>query len=580
MAKQAAKEVAKKQTLEQWWAEEADRLNQFATSLQSVAVKLPEREERDFSEWESLVDEEYRAFCPGVSPPDNSCPPSNKGDGSRVQNQGRRVRFGTITKVALDNMRATGGFSVHPITGGSPTTGYMVSVKPEAEVVYDSIDSVNEAAFRDFYRQNKETFKSNPNLHFGGWVDTNTGKVYFDLSARYDNVREAVNDAKATNQLAIWHLDEGREIRQEDYDARYKQGRSQATRAVRLPRRTGRRRGAGLQGDGGGVSGVRPQGHGRQAVRTTAVSAGRRRSGPVSGRAFCPGVSPPDNSCSPANKGTGKWQSPEPPEPSFNDTVITGRDDPRGALTGHDREQRMEYEKQTAKWLADRGIELRVKDDIDGPPTIGAMQAAMRGVELLEKTGMVPPKEILIENISGNAPAGFDFRANQVIIDPDFDTNRLKEAVETGYLAGVAGNEEAAAIVHEIAHRDHAERIREAMAAGRGKEISAEQAEQLKVSKILRLIGSPDTIGSFDFSSSDPWNPSERFGFQGRLSSDAAREVARSVSGYAALTPMEFVAEVRTGAAMGIKYTRQVMSLYEDYLGPPLSPSSELKEAA
>jgi hypothetical protein len=558
MAKQAAKEVAKKQTLEQWWAEEADRLNQFATSLQSVAVKLPEREERDFSEWESLVDEEYRAFCPGVSPPDNSCPPSNKGDGSRVQNQGRRVRFGTITKVALDNMRATGGFSVHPITGGSPTTGYMVSVKPEAEVVYDSIDSVNEAAFRDFYRQNKETFKSNPNLHFGGWVDTNTGKVYFDLSARYDNVREAVNDAKATNQLAIWHLDEGREIRQEDYDARREQGRSQATRAVRLPRRTGRRRGAGLQGDGGGVSGVRPQGHGRQAVRTTAVSAGRRRSGPVSGRAFCPGVSPPDNSCSPANKGAGGGRSSaiKRPEPDWDPSVTTGDGDPRGALTGHSESQRQNYAEDTAKWLSDRGVELSVQDDGNGPPTVDAMHAIMRGVEKAESLGIEVPDRITVR---GDLPpatfAAFSPRTGEIFVSHDLTSDVLRFSIENRFNTGDLRDPDSSVLIHELAHRDHFAAMRESGG-------SAGAMDKFR-DWTGRLEETPDGVRP----TVNPWGP----GFASRptgLDAGEAKEIAKAVSNYAATNPLEFVAEVRTSIAAGNRHSRRVMDLYRSYLGP------------
>jgi hypothetical protein len=577
--KEKQKVAAGRQTLEQWWAEDAARVNSAAKLLGDSLIKTPEREDRDFSEWESLVDKEYRAFCKGITPPDNSCPPANKGGGGKksgankkggksVLNKGRKVKFGTVAKAALDNLRKTGGFSVHPVTSGSPTTGYMVSVKPEAEVVYDSVSQVNEAAFRDFYRANAAAFAENPNLHFGGWVDTNTGKVYFDLSARYDNVREAVDAAKATNQLAIWHLDEGREIRKEDYDARRKQGRAKATRAVRFPRRTARRRGAGLQGDGGGVSGVRAPGNGRQAWQPTPGQRGQVVFLPGRGqRAFCPGVSPPDNSCSPANKGTGKEPAPEPPEPAYDDTVITGRDDPRGALTGHNESQRKKYAEDTTKWLADRGINLTIEDDGKGSPSVDTMLAVMRGIEAAERMGVEPPEQIAVKTNLRNAAASYNYVTGEIFVAPDLSVDRLRESIEGGFTSGDPSNPAAAPLFHELTHRDHSESVRERY---------ANPAE-----KLYDWIGRPErTPDGIVRTTVEPWAEGRAARPTG-ITKEEAKQIAASVSSYAATNPVEFVAEVRTAMSGGRRFSRPVMKLYRDYLGPAVpSDESPVAEAA
>jgi hypothetical protein len=125
-----AKELEKKeQTIEEWWAEDAERLNEFGKQLKDVAVRVPPPpEDQDLSEWESLVDEELRAFCPGVSPPDNSCSPANKGEGSKDFPEGS-AKY----RAAIDTVTA--------MTGGDPDAIWDrskgVVETPPPEVVED-----------------------------------------------------------------------------------------------------------------------------------------------------------------------------------------------------------------------------------------------------------------------------------------------------------------------------------------------------------------------------------------------------------------------------------------------------------
>ena len=502
-----------------------------------------------------------RAFCPGVSPPDNSCSPANKGEGKApggsnknggngVQNQGRKVAFGTAASAALDNMRRTGGFSVHPITGKSPTTGYMVSVKPESEVIYDSYEQVNEAAFRSFYESNRKTFEDNPNLHFGGWVDTGTGRVYFDLSARFDDIDEAIDAAQETNQLAIWHLDAGQEIRREDYDARRRRPR-RAVRSVRLS--AGGGGGHGLQRDGGGVSRVRPEGDGRQAP--PAAAEGRRVVRLSGGRrAFCPGASPPDNSCSPSNKGTGKRPAPQVPLPDGK--VRPG--DMRGG-SGHGEEQRKAYGVQLENWmLFQHGVTMRVNTP-GTYPNMDSMVAVSAGIEELAKRGEPMPRQVVFQDMSRGAFAGYDFKADEIQVNADMQNTRLDELSRSGWTVSNPGSVTPVAqlMIHEVSHQAH---------LGNLEQIAG--PESLDV--VRGMLGRPDFFGPTD----EPWAPDVRQTFTAEkggvpLDYAEAKQLAGTVSKYAQANPLEFVAEVRTGMVIGLQYPEQVMQLYRDYGGPP-----------
>jgi len=201
--------------------------------------------------------QEPRAYCPtgeggGV---DNSCSSSG-------------FKSSQVTEKALESIRTTGGFSIHPITTQSPTTGYMVSVVPESETILDSYEGVTEEAVAKFFEQNKKQFDGRPTLHLGGWVDTNTGKVYLDLSEKFDDIDAAIDSAESTNQLAIWDLNDKKEIRKEDYDGRRKKPRE--ARAVRLPSWDV------SEEHRGRTAGVRKEGDGRKAEAEDLISEAKR----------------------------------------------------------------------------------------------------------------------------------------------------------------------------------------------------------------------------------------------------------------------------------------------------------------
>jgi hypothetical protein len=214
----------------------------------TVFVRTPKYGERYASDqYRSLDDNswglEQRAYCP-------------TGDGGGIDNScgGKSDR---IADLAIKSISETGGFSIHPVSESSPKSGYMVSVVPESETILNSRDEITGEVIDKFLEENKSKFDDRPTLHVGGWIDSDTGKVYLDLSERFEGIDEAIDAAESTNQLAIWDLNEKKEIRKGDYSGRRTKGKDE-TRAVRLSGRSE------VGGDRGGTASSVRQGHGRE----------------------------------------------------------------------------------------------------------------------------------------------------------------------------------------------------------------------------------------------------------------------------------------------------------------------------
>ena len=288
---------------------------------------------------------------------------------------------------------------------------------------------------------------------------------------------------------------------------------------------------------------------------------------PKDERAFCPGASPPDNSCSPSNKGTA---SPSPAVPAPDGRVAS--EDARGAITGHSEGQRLAYAKDLAAWLKqEHGVDLwNYGDWTDpAPPSMPAMLAVASGVTRLSAMGIAPPASVQFdEELPPSAAGSYQFWNNVVTVNPSLDSTKF-ESSRPGQFASKAAED---LIVHEVSHRDHLAAIRENLPSS-FKGVDGEAFEIAVGQRLGELLGVPDEDG---FPTKDPWTKAARFGSRtkgdgGRqVDPDAAREIASKVSEYATLNPLEFVAEVRTGALAGVAYGDDVLSLYEDYSGPPL----------
>ena len=87
-----------------------------------------------------------------------------------------------------------------------PTTGYMVSIT--AGPTYHSPSTIDMMELVDFIIN-----KSAKDSYFGSWLDINTGRYYFDISANMETLESATILGEALGEIAIWDVENNCEIR-------------------------------------------------------------------------------------------------------------------------------------------------------------------------------------------------------------------------------------------------------------------------------------------------------------------------------------------------------------------------------
>jgi hypothetical protein len=230
--------------LSQWWDEDAQRLNKLAEAAREFAAKMPKEKG------------EERAFCP-------------TGEGNGIDNScGSSGGANAVVREVLSSIAKTGGFTVHPVTGQSPTTGYMCATVPGAEKVLSGREDITANTIRGYFSDHADYLSERPKLHLGGWIDSESGKVYLDLSERFETEAEATAAAVKHKQIAIWDLANGREVRIKGGDENGRRSWQQKDGSVRLPARSDS--GADRRGTAEGSR----RGHGREE-EARSVDCGR-----------------------------------------------------------------------------------------------------------------------------------------------------------------------------------------------------------------------------------------------------------------------------------------------------------------
>ena len=159
---------------------------------------------------------ESRVYCAtgeggGVRP---DCKANESGGPENPKDSGpQHAPTRAILDEILRSIDKTGGFSVSPITAESPTTGFMCATVPGAEKIIDGKEKVTEKVIDDYFEQHKAFLSTQPKLHLGGWINLKNGKVYLDLSERFETQKEAEDAAIKHNQIAIWDIANKKEIR-------------------------------------------------------------------------------------------------------------------------------------------------------------------------------------------------------------------------------------------------------------------------------------------------------------------------------------------------------------------------------
>ena len=103
----------------------------------------------------------------------------------------------------LDLIKENGGFTLNKDLQ-SKEGGFACAISGH-ETVYD-MDNVSELDIVEYIASKKELASKNSNLCFGSWLDTETNKLYLDLSEVLPSKKEALKKAYKRNQLAIFDL--------------------------------------------------------------------------------------------------------------------------------------------------------------------------------------------------------------------------------------------------------------------------------------------------------------------------------------------------------------------------------------
>jgi 8-oxo-dGTP pyrophosphatase MutT (NUDIX family) len=113
----------------------------------------------------------------------------------------------------MDALRTNGGFTIDARTGASPTDGYQVGIDGHTMQVdgqIPTIDQLNNMSAEElaghvekWMGDNADLFDK-PNMMVGGWHDTSTGLVHFDVSEHVPTLDQAVQLGQERNQIAVW----------------------------------------------------------------------------------------------------------------------------------------------------------------------------------------------------------------------------------------------------------------------------------------------------------------------------------------------------------------------------------------
>ena len=150
--------------------------------------------------------------------PGNTCAKGGQAVGSKKKPKkkkdgGKEATTNQLVGTAKEQLDKSGGFTVHPISGKSPTKGYMVATVPGEELI---VKNLTANKLGGFIQKNAANFKKDKGLHVGGWYNKKDGKIYVDLSSNVSSLAKAKKLAKQYKQIAIWDVANKDEINTEE----------------------------------------------------------------------------------------------------------------------------------------------------------------------------------------------------------------------------------------------------------------------------------------------------------------------------------------------------------------------------
>lgn len=137
----------------------------------------------------------------GPGPHHNGTPQSVHGSGSR----------GVSAPQLKDDVSDDGGFTVDPVSGDRPNTGFMVSLAEYEKVIPAAKFTPDD--LREYRATHWSQFQDIKGAKWGAWYDSESDNVFLDISVHFDNQEDAERMGRHWGQLAIFHLDTFTEIR-------------------------------------------------------------------------------------------------------------------------------------------------------------------------------------------------------------------------------------------------------------------------------------------------------------------------------------------------------------------------------
>ncbi len=121
-----------------------------------------------------------------------------------------------IGDAAAEAVRTVGGFTIDPKHATAATSGFAVAIKGHAATMpgdrFLSDRTARTAFVKQWLRENRDVL-SQPGSHIGGWIDTDTQLVYFDVSEVLSDRSAAIQAGCDRGEIAIYDLSSADEIR-------------------------------------------------------------------------------------------------------------------------------------------------------------------------------------------------------------------------------------------------------------------------------------------------------------------------------------------------------------------------------
>lgn len=107
-----------------------------------------------------------------------------------------------LRNMAVDGVDGTISARDEPL----PRSGYLVG-GAFPSLVFDALDQVDRGELAYWIGSNE------PMPYYGTWVDTETGKIYFDGVEHYEYLAVAESVGSTRKEIAIWDIEAGAEVR-------------------------------------------------------------------------------------------------------------------------------------------------------------------------------------------------------------------------------------------------------------------------------------------------------------------------------------------------------------------------------